>query len=170
MYKITILTIYLSGEIMDLLKIFAVLYLIKRYCEETGKSEIKGKTSLHKLLFLSKIEGWLEESIPYFEFRPYYYGPYSFELEDIIDIMLFYDLIVKEKTDYGYIYKLTDDGHKVVKKLEKHLNLENEYYVKVIKKAIDMTIKRYKNFSIKDIMDYVYEKYSDFAPEYYDCD
>jgi uncharacterized protein YwgA len=149
---------------MNIFKIFAVLYLLKRYSDETGMPNLVGKTRLHKLLFLSKMEGGLKE-VNYFEFRPYYYGPYSFDLKDIIEDMTFHGWITEERIGDMYIYKLTEEGKKFLENLEEYLKSENPEIIRLIKESIDNVIKQYKDYSIKKLIEYVYKKYPDFAPK-----
>lgn len=76
------------------------------------KLPIKGRTRFQKTVFLLK----RKYGIPFdFKFVPYYYGPYSEELAELISFLLALRL-VKETTEYfgvgvvRYNYELTEKG------------------------------------------------------------
>ena len=146
---------------MDIFKIFAVLYLLKRYSEKFDKDDMEGRTKLHKLVFLSQMEG----DIDYFKFVPYYYGPFSFDLRDTIERAILYGLVEEREDDGRYFYKITDKGKEFLKILEMHLEKEKlKEKGEQIKTTIDKILEKYGRLSRKDIVKYVYERYPKFRP------
>jgi len=75
---------------------------------------IEGRTRLQKIIFLLKNR----YEIPFnFNFKPYYYGPYSEELSDLVSLLRAFNF-AEEKIEYfgfgkvRYSYALTEKGEK----------------------------------------------------------
>lgn len=80
-----------------------------------NNGEIKGRTAIHKLVYLSNktISGL---TIPLY--KPHYYGPYSPDLSLALEKMVAYSFIDEIKMPgylyEGYKYQLTSDGQDMV--------------------------------------------------------
>jgi hypothetical protein len=113
---------------------------------------IKGRTKFQKMIFLAKQEFNLDLG---FEFKLYYYGPYSFDLSDFIREQIKEGNIV-EDTNYfdmegnapQYDFKLTQKGK------EKSESLSNEFDDKIKK-----VINTWNTKSYTEIINHVYDKY-----------
>jgi uncharacterized protein YwgA len=73
---------------------------------------VKGRTRFQKMIFLLKEK----YDVPFtFKFKPYYYGPYSEEISDVLALLTALKFM-EEKTEYlgmgvtRYNYQLTDKG------------------------------------------------------------
>ena len=83
-------------------------------------NRIEGRTRIQKIVCLLQYS----KKIPFnFDFRPFYYGPYSDELSESINSLVGMKLIKETvtPTKYGtfrYDYELTDEGRKLYKKIE----------------------------------------------------
>ena len=96
--------------------IFGVLYLIKR------SGEFKHRSRLQKTILIGK----LRETIKYpfsFNYVRHFFGPYSFELQNLISQFV-KDGVLEEKI-YGdsYSYKITDTGDSIISALRKDITL-----------------------------------------------
>ncbi|MHA1495560.1 MAG: hypothetical protein ACTSRQ_16275 [Candidatus Thorarchaeota archaeon] len=84
---------------------------------------IEGRTRFQKLVFLLKTTN----DIPFsFEFTPYYYGPYSYDLSDYLSNLVSFNLLEESRTHlrpdiYRYDYTLTNKGQEVLKKIRSEL-------------------------------------------------
>lgn len=102
------------------------------------KKPIRGRTRLQKIIYLLKTR----YGIPFsFNFRPYYYGPYSDELSNLISFLNALNF-TEEKAEFlelGVIrfnYTLTERGKKYVENAEKNLDKETLEIIKKLKKSI----------------------------------
>jgi len=92
------------------------------------KKPIKGRTRLQKTIFLLKRKYKISFD---FNFRPYYYGPYSEELSDLVFLLRALNF-VEETTDHlgmgivRYNYQLTEKGKKYFKMLENNAERETQ--------------------------------------------
>lgn len=100
------------------------------------KKPIRGRTRLQKIMFLLKER----HGIPFdFYFRPYYYGPYSDELSDLISLSTALNL-AEEKAEFlkpgiiRYNYELTEKGKRCLEKFKENLDDET---LKVVSKLKD---------------------------------
>lgn len=97
--------------------------------------EIECRKRIQKMVCLGKYNS--KVGYPFsFSYVKYLYGPYSFELKELLDKLRFLGLI-NEEIDHGrYMYSLTEDGqiflHKIGKKVGKSekekLNLLTSHY------------------------------------------
>ena len=150
--------------------------------------ELGGITRLQKLIFLLEKEHGIKSKDNRFEFTAYKAGPYSSNLYDDleflenigyleseivgdavweevieIDILNFEDLISTENNEGvsfsdSYVersFKLTDKGKEKVKKL-----MEDQSYSTIFK-SIRRIKSKYGNYSLNDILYYIYSKYPD---------
>lgn len=102
------------------------------------KKPIRGRTRLQKLIYLLKTR----YGIPFsFNFKPYYYGPYSDELSNLISFLNALNF-TEEKAEFlnlGVIrfnYTLTERGKKYIENAEKNLDKETLEVIKKLKKSI----------------------------------
>lgn len=139
-----------------------MLYLLSKYKDKFKKS-LDGRTRLQKMIFLLGEE----YRFKLFSYTPYHYGPFSFELRDLLDELKFYGLVAEYSDDYGYYYDITNDGMIYLKSLSESLEKIEELKKekKEIEKAIDEIIERFGRIPRKQIIDYVYSNYPQYKPE-----
>jgi uncharacterized protein YwgA len=83
--------------------------------------KIEGRTRIQKISCILKYQ----DKIPFtFNYKPYYYGPYSDELSEDINTLIGMKLLEENITytgngSYRYDYTLTNNASKLLKKLEK---------------------------------------------------
>src|SRR5690349_13610334 len=91
--------------------------------------EVEGKTKLQKLIYFIAVLNNCAGDIGY---RPHYYGPYSSEVADAIDLMLAQRFVTQSRVGgisvdaFGFEksrtdYRLTQDGKEIGKKLAARL-------------------------------------------------
>jgi uncharacterized protein YwgA len=102
------------------------------------KKPIEGRTRFQKIVYLLK----KKFQMPFdFNFKPYYYGPYSEELSDLITFLTALKL-VEEKTDYfgkgiiRYNYELTDKGKRYCEKFKESADRETLDDIKKLRKVV----------------------------------
>lgn len=122
--------------------------------------EIKGKTRLQKLAFLLDEEE-LGDNFKAYNFKKYDYGPFSKHLlqdterlnrEGVVDIN-------KTRTFSGnarYDYELEDDW------LEEVEDLAEEEGIREIFEAAEQLVKKHEDKSIRDLVEYIYDKHSEY--------
>jgi uncharacterized protein YwgA len=120
---------------------FGILYLIDK-----ATYYFKGRTKLQKLIMLAKIE----EKYPFsFEFVRYHYGPFSFEIQNVISDLVGTGVIEQQEilTAIGSEcnYRLTEEGHKF-------LNHLNENIDQADKKKLDRLWDKYRFFGKEKIV------------------
>lgn len=112
-----------------------ILILIK-----LAGDEFRGKTNVHKNLYLIKEMLKNEFELPY-RFKPYFYGPFSVEISNALDLLQSSGLLDSDERELGRddmemrltVYRLTDSGEKAIEKarnsypdffqqLERHFN------------------------------------------------
>jgi len=82
---------------------------------------IKGRTRFQKTIFLLREK----YGVPFsFKFRPYYYGPYSEDLSDLISVLKAINIVNEFPEELGlgitrYNYQLTERGKKYFKELQR---------------------------------------------------
>jgi len=92
-----------------------ILYLIGL----TGDEGFKFRIRLQKLILLSK----LEEKFPFsFSYESHYYGPYSVQLQSMLDDLISSGFVSEKiistgEDNSGFVYFLTQEGLKFSKKL-----------------------------------------------------
>lgn len=108
-------------------------------------------------MFLLSQEGIIPEGQRY-EFEPYHYGPYSFELREDADGLVRHDLADKLAVS-GYTwgrYRLTDQGIDYAVQLIDSIGAETAKRVFTVKQAIT-------GQSFARLLRDVYSRYPDFA-------
>jgi uncharacterized protein YwgA len=99
---------------------------------------VEGRTRLQKIVFLLKDK----YEIPFsFDFKPYYYGPYSEKLSDMVSLLRALDL-TEEKADYfglgkiRYDYFLTQKGKEYFAKYSKVSGKDTKEAIRKLKEAV----------------------------------
>jgi len=92
-----------------------MLLLLLKYLKR-----VEGRTRLQKFVYLLKEKYGVDFS---YRFMPYYYGPYSNDMQSDIDMLSLLDLIKVETISLGqgvllYDHSLTPRGEKVVEEIE----------------------------------------------------
>lgn len=120
---------------------------------------LESVTKLQKMAFLSIYEGGVS---PFTDFEWYHYGPYSRELQEVVELLDEGGLISEEeerKTSYfGDIYtvktlRLTPRGKRALE--EKMSNIDSEE-----RRAIRNILRQYGDRPLSKLLDYVYKAYS----------
>lgn len=106
------------------------IFLLLAMFHYTDQRKIEGRKRLQKLVCILK-HG---RDIPFtYNFKPYYYGPYSEELTDAVDTMVGLGLLEEKKQTLAsgivkYVYELTPQGNEKVtenlKKIQEHMDLD----------------------------------------------
>jgi uncharacterized protein YwgA len=120
---------------------------------------IKGKTRLQKIIFLLQ----QELGITIFEFKPYRFGPFSSQLNEIIDSLLNQGLLQMQKSKFSSleeksieIVSLTNEG---IAKAEQVIeSLDN-----VTRITARILAKHYAMVPLTYLIAYIYAKYPDFT-------
>ena len=113
-------------------------------------SNIDGRKRFQKLMYLAKFKFNIE--VP-FIFIKYFYGPFSKEMQEVLDKLVSVGLIKETKiiNEFGiveYRYSLTDRGKAVLQIIS--LDSEEENKIKQL-------IEKYKHKSTPEIVEEVYE-------------
>lgn len=99
---------------------------------------IQGRTRFQKIVYLLK----KKSQIPFdFNFKPYYYGPYSEELSDLITFLTALKLTEENTEHLGkgivrYNYELTDKGRRYFEKFKGSAYKDTLVTVKKLKKVV----------------------------------
>jgi uncharacterized protein YwgA len=99
---------------------------------------IEGRTRLQKMAFLLKNKYGFPLN---FDFKPYYYGPYSEELSDLVSLLRALGL-AEEKTDYfglgkiRYDYVLTEKGKEYFEKFSKASGKDTKQTIRKLRGCI----------------------------------
>jgi predicted CopG family antitoxin len=120
---------------------------------------IKGMILLMKEIFLMQKEFEKDENIRINDayFTSYKYGPYSVDVDDFIDIMEEYGLIISRgrKSSNKEIFLLTDKGVYEGKKAFSKLNEDQQRKLRDLRKGWDQ-------LGVRGILKLVYTKYPDY--------
>lgn len=101
--------------------------------------KVEGRTRIQKDICILKHE----HKIPFnFSFEPYFYGPYSAKLTDVLDILLSAKLLRQDVVYVGfdlrrYDYCLTSRGKRIFKQIERELREEKPELFKRLRHGID---------------------------------
>ena len=96
------------------------IFLLLSMFHFTNQKKIEGRKRLQKLVCILK-HG---REVPFsFNFKPYYYGPYSEELTDAVDTLVGLGFLMEKKEILSsgiskYVYELTPQGNE---KVEEHI-------------------------------------------------
>jgi len=85
---------------------------------------VKGRTRFQKIIYLLKEKYGIDLS---YRFMPYYYGPYSDDMQSDIDMLSLLDLLKVEVVSLGegvlrYEHNLSPKGSEVAEEIEKQLS------------------------------------------------
>jgi len=90
--------------------------------------KIEGRTRFQKLIFLLKHKDGIKFD---YNFIPYYYGPYSLELQIEINLLEAADLLQIIPQDGAlYTHSLTPAGRKIAEKIENKMNYSEKIKLK----------------------------------------
>jgi len=78
--------------------------------------KVEGRTRLQKMIYLLKERGMLDFT---YNFIPYFFGPYSSDLQNDVNLLASLGLINVKKHDFFYTHELSDNGKKMASKIEK---------------------------------------------------
>ncbi len=101
------------------------IFLLLSMFHFTNQRKIEGRKRLQKLVCILK-HG---REVPFsFNFKPYYYGPYSEELTDAVDTLVGLGLLAEKKELLSsgiskYVYELTPQGDE---KVEEHIRNDDD--------------------------------------------
>jgi len=108
------------------------------------KSKQCSKIRLTKVLFLMSRDNEITQTVKFYGFVPYHYGPYSFEL--------FHDL-----------QTFDNDGFIQIKGNEIISNRGEENLSKELKRAVDNIISRTESLSDRALVDLIYDRYPEYS-------
>ncbi|MEM3584769.1 MAG: hypothetical protein QW193_05825 [Nitrososphaerales archaeon] len=109
--------------------------------------KIEGRKRIQKIVCIAKHKYGIE--FP-FEFYPYFYGPYSMQLQDVLDILVSAKILEEkvEATPSGYnkyTYSLTKEGENLAKIIQDRLDDK-----KILEKLNEL--KRLKEYDIEELV------------------
>ncbi len=143
------------------------LDLIILLLSEISNNHIIGKLKFHKLLFLLINEGGSEDIEEIISFKPYKFGPWSPELDPLLQLMEDEKIIeIKNiKTDAEYLYE--DHENDNLKKYElTKIGIKIGHELKKIHenrlKGINYIITKYSHLKNETLLRYVYTSYPGF--------
>lgn len=106
--------------------------------------EIAGRTRFQKIIFLLKHKEGINFS---YIFVPYYYGPYSFELQldiNLLEAAGLLEIIPKDGT--LYLHRLTSEGEKLAAKVEEKIDPQE-------REKIEKALKKYERKSTSTLIE-----------------
>jgi uncharacterized protein YwgA len=143
----------LKHEGLELLKHDFLLLVLK------SMGEVKGKTRLFKIVYIIQEEcKKLKINLDcFYEFRPYYYGPYSKELESDLNYLIQKGFVEHSISESSIVvenlYKITQKGVDYIK---------DATLPSPVLKVINEVVEKYKNYPLAWLLKEVYEKYPSF--------
>ncbi len=121
---------------------------------------VRGVTRLHKIIFLAKEEGGIDIDA---EFIPYYYGPWSPDIQRAINSLVERHLvnvlepsIAQGSESPPKIYVLTQDGRRMLKEVLDNIDRKELLKLKII-------VSRYGFMPITYLLSYIYSKYPEYT-------
>jgi len=119
--------------------------------------EIKGITTLQKLIDIIRLDSGIEVDVNY---SPYDYGGFSQEVMDVIQVYLDNSWLIKEELQFEEekkidIFRLTTNGNKIAKTLYDNLLTSELRSLKILDK--------FQNKSLEEILAYSYFWYPQMA-------
>lgn len=131
------------------------------YLHTGGGLSIDGAIRFQKLVFLGQKESKLPE---HYRFVPYKFGPYSYQLHRDIHTCIDQGYISRnyhrnEVGNYRADYSVTPDGIKYAQKLQ---NVEG--FEKIFKNSQRIK-KKFNDWEISGLLEYVYRKYPEYTDE-----
>ncbi len=129
-----------------------------------GLGELRGRTRLQKLVFLTQNEGAPEVSGNLFNFVAHRYGPFSRQLDAYVVAAKNLAFVVEEpyevETPYGkvsgYRFRLTRRG-------EREIPLIMDQVSTVLADHIREIVSAFGKMDMKDLLEYVYDRYPNMA-------
>lgn len=118
-----------------------------------------GSTRLQKIIFLYQQEKCIRPN--FFNYEPYYYGPYSKEVQEILEDLIDQDLVEENlvenrtKDDFYTTFSLTHEGIS-------YLDEVKEFTTKKEIREIHTVVSAYGYLSQKDLLRKAYE-YKEFT-------
>ena len=116
------------------------IFLLLAIFHYAGQKRIDGRKKLQKLVCILKY-GY---NIPFsYDFRPYYYGPYSEDLTDAVDTLIGLRVLMESKKTLSsgivkYMYELTPQGKEKAKQIIKNIqDIDLDRFKKLIKELND---------------------------------
>lgn len=110
---------------MDDRDLFGLLYII-------GSSDkLEGRKRIQKMVCLAKYN----QSIGYpfsFEYTKYLYGPYSFDLKDVLNRLVDLGIIDENFDNHIYTYSLTSNGKNLFKNLKEKISKDDVEKLKAL--------------------------------------
>jgi len=127
-----------------------LLFLLKVLKEHDGK--INGRKRFQKIIFLLKEKF----NIPFsYKFLKYYYGPYSYELQSDLSMMVDMGLITEKYDGLTYTYELTEKGKKLLDSLaEKPSSFQGKFSEM---NKIEKKVREFKNKETYELVDEAYK-------------
>jgi len=139
-----------------------ILLLLLRSSSERGlQGQIRGRTKLQKLLFLTQRKLASIGYKPRYAFRPYLYGPYSQELytdlewlrmNGLVEINTEFDQRAGLMTDFT----ITEKGKRQLCRL-----IDSETY-RNVDNAIQTTVSKYGEMSVAQLVGFVHKSFADY--------
>jgi len=136
-----------------------------------GVGMVKGKTKLQKLIFIMQEN--LKEHLPdeeYYDFKPYYYGPFSKELLDDAEFLMFQGLIEISEEPVEVdgeevtmpVYKLTKVGREEARKVREQISerISSQILDDILRK-----IAYFNRLSAKKLTEIVHKSYPGYVLE-----
>lgn len=125
---------------------------------------MRGRTRLQKLVFLTQQEGLKPETHSPFSFVPYYYGPFSRDLDRYVRAAQNLGFVTEDPYEVdtpsgkttGYRFRLTPKGEAEVQEF-----LEDA--VRVVLEAVGKVASHYGSLELKQLLEYVYRTYPSMA-------
>lgn len=114
--------------------------------------KVEGRTRLQKLVYLLKEKYGIKFS---YRFMPYFYGPYSEDMQMDINMLTLLDLIRVETQSLRegvllYIHSLSPNGEKIAEEIEKEISLDQ-------KKQLQMALRELDSIPTEKLVEYAKE-------------
>lgn len=125
--------------------------------------QVRGRTRIQKLAFISQQLDQTGELRTRFEFQPYFYGPYSPQLNEVLATLIAQGLVnerryavIKEgQPREGYDYKPTSAGLLLAKRVRESVPELSSLYKRVA--------DRFANVPLEKLLGWVYKEYPEMA-------
>lgn len=126
-----------------------------------GRKRIEGTTRFQKLVFLLQEE---TDTIPKYSYRADKFGPFSPDLAMSLDALIRKgyierDVRTNEAGNGKYVYSLTNEGIRLGQSL-----VRKDAYNSLFKQS-ERVKKRYNNWSLDQLLRYLYEMYPGYTTE-----
>jgi len=143
----------------DNLKSAILVYIVEKY-NEVGKKQL-GRTIIQKISYFLK---FINIPLPY-SFKLYYYGPFSQELLNDIDLILADGLIMDKSPDPNSSeYRVTKEGKKFLQKYDTELKKSKENIDKIVNLVQNLDSSGMELFSTTHYTFWAYKNYDGKNP------